>query len=71
MPEHPLLQDMRSMIASAQADYDRIIQVELSHARMLAHSLRGAIGEVSPAQALSAWKRELVKRFTSNAGDVQ
>jgi hypothetical protein len=61
--ENPFVQDMLEMIEQARANYDRAIAEIMSDASALATSLRAAIGEVSPEQALTAWKRELIQRL--------
>jgi hypothetical protein len=57
-------QAMLEMIRTARADFHRAIDEILQDAQQLANSLGAAIGEVSPHQALTAWKREMAKRLT-------
>jgi len=58
------IEEMRDMIARARENYHRDVQEILRDADALATSFGKAIGEVSPEQALTAWKREFAKRLS-------
>lgn len=60
---NPVVVEMRTMIADARARFHADVNAILGPAKTLAVALGNAIGEVSPDEALAAWKRELRSRL--------
>jgi hypothetical protein len=58
------LEEMQTMISDARGSFHAEVAEILHDAQKLANSLATAIGEVSPAIALDAWKREMRKRLS-------